>query len=394
MIMRILFLANQFPFPKERNGSTLINYYLLKNLLAFSEIDFVSFLYKNEEIVKMEFANTLNIITINKANNTSGIRKILDTFLLRPYECKQYYDKRYQAVVNKLLSEKKYDIIYTDLLFFSQYVEKINDQKIIISPHDSLALLSFRLFKNENRIFKKTYYALRYLILKKYQDRIISGKNYIFFVSDIDLKFKQTTTRTAKCFVIPIGVDIHYFYPKNCSNKNIDLCFVGNFSYIPNIEAAMFFIKKVYPIIKKIKPDVNIYFIGGNVGRHLLELSNEHIIFTGFVSDIREYIWKSKIFVSPLLSGAGMKIKILEAMAMKIPIVATTISCEGIDNTCDVFKIKDKERDIANTIIDYLENPITGIAYANRAYENIKNNYSWEAIDAMYKKIIDEIILE
>lgn len=388
--MRILFLTNEFPLPKEKNGSTLINFYLLASLATFAEVDFVSFMYEDNSLSERDFSPSITFHLIKKKKAYSKIAIIRDTVLMRPYECAQYYDSLYQEKVLELLDTNKYDLIFSDLLFFFQYVASVKNIVKIVSPHDSFSLLTLRLFKQEKNIFKKLYLHRRYSILKNYEISVFRKNDFVFFVSSVDLEHVGLRILKDKSCVIPNGVDLDYFYPRKEIKKDISVSFVGNFSYKPNIEAVLFFFSQVYPILKTNISKLTVCLIGGNVPDAISQYRSKDIMITGFVPDIREYLWRTKVFISPLLSGSGIKNKMLEAMALGIPIVATPLSFDGIENSNNLFRMETLPCDMANSIIELINNPSLADTIAESSYRLVKEKYSWDIVQALYKsKILD-----
>ena len=153
-----------------------------------------------------------------------------------------------------------------------------------------------------------------------------------------------------------------------------DLIFVGNFSHTPNIDAVLFFHKKIYPKIREKMPDVKTYIVGNNPPDEILRLQSEHFIITGYVEDLSTYLMNMRISISPLTYGAGMKGKIGEALSWGIPVVTTTIGAEGMH-------LKDNE----NAMI--ADNPDD---FADKVIELYNNQDKWEKLSRNGKKLVDE----
>ena len=128
--------------------------------------------------------------------------------------------------------------------------------------------------------------------------------------------------------VIANGVDTNgfKFLSESSIKKTIDLIFVGNMGYYPNIQAMEFFIQKIYPRVKKFQKDIKVYIVGTNPKRVIKSMANnENVFVTGFVDDVKKYLYRSKIFIAPVQSGSGIQNKILEAMSCGVPVITTSI---------------------------------------------------------------------
>ena len=125
--------------------------------------------------------------------------------------------------------------------------------------------------------------------------------------------------------VIPNGVDFDYFLPQQ-REKKYDLLFAGNMNYPPNVESVIFIAGKILPVLRKQLPGVKLVIAGANPAKEILQLQSENITVTGWVDDIREYFYQSKIMLAPMLISIGLQNKILQAMAMKTPCIISTMA--------------------------------------------------------------------
>jgi glycosyltransferase involved in cell wall biosynthesis len=129
--------------------------------------------------------------------------------------------------------------------------------------------------------------------------------------------------------VIPNGVDVESS-PLPVTNRGANLAVLGNYDYAPNLDAALRLVRDIFPLIQQKIPAARLCLVGSSPPPALRAYASDHIEITGHVPDIRPYFEYSMIFISPLQFGAGIKNKILEALAMQTPVVATPVSCDGI----------------------------------------------------------------
>ena len=114
-------------------------------------------------------------------------------------------------------------------------------------------------------------------------------------------------------------------------DQRADLCFIGSYQHPPNIDAAVYFIEEVLPLIKNAIPDIKFYSVGSNPPENLTALANEDVVITGFVEDLDALMDKVRVAVAPLRYGAGIKGKIGTTLAAGLPCVATMIAAEGME---------------------------------------------------------------
>jgi len=193
--------------------------------------------------------------------------------------------------------------------------------------------------------------------------------------------------------VVPMGVDLDYYQPSN-EEYGPNLLFTGTIRYFPNKDAILYFYNQIFPLIKDAVPNVKFYIVGNLPPKKIRRLmSNEDVVVTGRVEDIRPYFARSAVFVCPLRSGSGMQTKILEAMAMGVPVVTTSMAFEALDATAgkDII-IADDAKTFAEKVIMLLKDKELRQNVANSARALVERKYGWSSItkrmDIVYENIL------
>ena len=388
--MRILFIADKVPYPIYNDGGTLMNYHLLKFLNHNHIVHFISFARDNlpDDFLK-HICNTS--ILVNKKIRLTKIHTLLSFIKQNP----PFYNNKstgFTKNINDLIKNNKYDLIFIDSIFMDVYGSEINHPNKIISLHDSLSLLYLTFYKKSNNIFHKLYYGYCNFIYKKKELQILKTYKKCLFVSSKDINYlkNKSSLSVNNSFVIPNGVNQQLIdKPLKDSKDERRIVFTGVMDYKPNIDAVLFFVDKIFPLILIKNPKVIFSIVGKNPTKEIQELKSSNIKVTGFVEDISEYILNSTVYVSPLVSGAGLKNKILEAMALRTPIVATSISLDGIaiEDNIHVLR-KDNPKEFADSVCLLLNNEKLRNKLVSKSYELVLNKYSWEYIYSLYDKIL------
>jgi glycosyltransferase involved in cell wall biosynthesis len=177
---------------------------------------------------------------------------------------------------------------------------------------------------------KRPLLALRYQQVKRREQDIIEKTPYQAFISSRDREAVLGPEATDE--IIPNGLDLQYWQRRNFDREPRSLIFTGVMDYAPNEDAAIYLIDEILPLLKSELPDVKIYIAGRNPTPALLERGAQHpeVIVTGFVDDMRDYLEKATIFVSPLRYASGMQNKLQEALAMEVPIVTSSVAAAGL----------------------------------------------------------------
>ena len=195
-----------------------------------------------------------------------------------------------------------------------------------------------------------------------------------------------------KAMAVPIGVDTEFFRYEPKNSKENYIGFLGAMNVAHNENAVRHFIDDIFPSVIKQIPDAKFLVIGGGASDELQKLSNDHIIFSGRVKDVREYLDQCKVFVCPMTFGSGIKTKNLEAMSMGLPLVTTSVGAENI-NARDMqdWIVADDEQGFANAVIDLLSDENKRQIIGKNANEFIKKNFTWQVAKEKFQAIFEEL---
>ncbi|WP_256010777.1 glycosyltransferase [Desertivirga xinjiangensis] len=188
--------------------------------------------------------------------------------------------------------------------------------------------------------------------------------------------------------------NIHY--PRGFGNRNAysmrsGLLFIGGYTHPPNIDAVLWLVNEIMPIVWREKPTLKVYLLGSKPTIDVLALANDDVIVPGYIEDVSEYFITSRVFVSPLRYGAGMKGKIGQSMEFGLPVVSTSIGVEGMDLTNDKdVLIADDKIAFANQILRLYDNETLWYNLANASYDSIYK-FSPEVIKEDLRKILESV---
>jgi len=225
--------------------------------------------------------------------------------------------------------------------------------------------------------------------LSEFEKYIAQKSSISCFVSDAETNmFKNMLTQPTDSHVETLsnGIDCDYFSPNAkmhlaenyaLSDQNY-VVFTGAMDYRPNIEAVVWFVDSVWPTVLNQVADAKFYIVGSSPSKQVISLSKiPGVVVTGRVDDIRPYMRHAKVSVAPIQIARGIQNKILEAMSMERPVIATDLAIEGIENyPQEGITISNSSVNTANLVSDALEQDIRSFP-ASRCW--LKNNYSWEA---------------
>jgi glycosyltransferase involved in cell wall biosynthesis len=192
--------------------------------------------------------------------------------------------------------------------------------------------------------------------------------------------------------IIPNGIDLSYFHLQNDRRETATLLFVGNYEYAPNVDAALRLATEILPQVRAHVSEANLWLVGHAPPAELRAISREAITVTGSVPDVRPYLARATVFVSPLRLGAGIKNKVLEAMAMGCPVVATPLSVDGIDSRHERDVLVADEDALADNVIRVLKDADLQRRLSANGRQLIEARYSWSRVADMYEELYQKAL--
>lgn len=401
--MKILFITNLIPYPID-NGGKIKTYNTLKILSKNNDIDLMCFYEEDKELIGKEHLYELcrNIDCIKKPITTSKNMKymiliaIKNIFSKMPLVVYKYMDKKFLIRLKKNIEKNDYDVIYIDHLQLGGYIEQINikNKTLILDQHNAESTIILRKAEQTKNFIKKTYFKYEYLRLKKFESEIINKVDRVVVLSDEDkiTLANISKAKEEKFIKIPIPIQSDYIKMSGLKDeKTYNILFLGTLSWFPNVQGIEWFVDKVVPLLNKQKQKYNLYIVGKDPSEKLKKIGDENcnINVTGFVNDVNEYIEKCDFMVVPLFIGSGMRVKILEAMSKNIPVISTTIGCEGIEvKDGESILIANSENEFVETI-NKIKNKDIYEKIRFNAKKIFEDKYSIQALENMYTKVIE-----
>jgi polysaccharide biosynthesis protein PslH len=191
--------------------------------------------------------------------------------------------------------------------------------------------------------------------------------------------------------VIPNGIDLDYFDGRQEERQAATLLFVGNYDYLPNVDAALVLAEQILPEVRRQMPEARLQLVGNAPPPKLLALQSDYLEVTGRVEDIRPYYAQATVFVCPLRIGAGIKNKLLEALAMRLPIVANALSIEGIAAKHGETLLVAEIETMAATIVKLLQDKGLQLRLSVNSRALIESHYSWQTVAEAYRQLYQSL---
>ena len=297
-----------------------------------------------------------------------------------PFTNAYFYSKSIQEVVD----QEPYDLAVVDCSSMAQYVLGVKKPKII----DFVDVDSdkWNMYSQNSTFPKSLLYKREYEQLRDFEASLVREFDASIVISDHERSFLPNANRL---FVVRNGIDLEFFQP--CEAGSLPtLIFTGAMNYFPNIDGVLFFKEKVFPLLREEIPSVKFVIGGMDPSPAIKQLASNDTIVTGLVPDMREYLGPASVCVVPLRIAKGIQNKVLEAMAMGVPVVATTLANQGINarNRKEIM-IADDPGDFAQAVVELLKNKDMRLSMANCARRFVEEHFTWEHnLEALDKAIV------
>ncbi len=390
--MKVLIISHRNPFRLKDGGSIGI-YFLLK---CYRQLGYdTTLLMMNplkhyippEEYIPMVNELGINVVVHDINTNPNPFAALKNLFFSNlSYILERFYDKEYESLLIDLLKKNKYDLVQLEGSQLALYLDTIKkyapDTPIALRAHNVEYEIWERTAKTEKNILKKWFYKNNAIRFKKWEIEQFRKVDFIFPVSVRDEKCIREFAPTKKYYTINFGIDL-LEYPKQIIDlKNISIAFLGALDWIPNQEALVWFLDNVWSRIDGFYEGLEFYIAGRRAPEWLVKkIKGYNVNFVGEVDSSKQFITQHPIFVVPLMAGGGVRIKIIEQMALGRVIISTPIGAEGLEvMNGENIMIAETSDDFIRDIDYLLRNP-DGIRYiSENARITVENLYNEKVI--------------
>lgn len=413
--MKILWISHLVPYPP-KGGVLQRSHHLLHqvskefdvDLLAFHQPKLMAPMFKNVDegldIAKRklsEFCDNVDVYDIpaGTSNFNMGVLALKSLVTPSPYNINWLKSKSFSEKLSHLLKTNSYDLVHFDTISLYPYLDLVPAGiATSLDHHNVESHMLLRRSDNEKNILKKFYFKQEGYRLEKFEREFCERVSINITCSDIDTERLQLLAPKANILTIPNGVDIDFFSPTadvKEKNSNKKIVFIGRLNWYPNRKAALYIAEKIWPLLKRDIPGVQCDIIGANPPPETITLSENDPSFNvhGFVDDIHPYMSSTTIYVCPISDGGGTKLKIIDALAMAMPIVAHPISCEGInvEENSNVLFAKEPE-EFSAQISKLFDDQLLMKRLGENARKLAEDTYSYNAIGTCLRHSFVEVI--
>lgn len=334
--MRVLLLTQVLPYPPD-SGPKVKTYYVLKYLAARHQVTLVSFVRESDKPEYIQHLESLceRVITVPISRSPVRDLMFLGKSLLTGQPWMMLRDQRPEmmSLLDELAKTTYFDVVHADQLNMGQYALRFRNSRKVLDLHNALWVLYKRLSESLAASKPMKYILMRdWRLLKSYEGKICRDFDAVTAVSTEDKTALVEAGAQRDITVIPIAIDTDEQAQVMRQPTGPHIIHIGTMYWPPNIEGITWFLDEIYPLVKARVPDVRCTLIGARPPASITERAKDDpsLTVTGYVDDPMPYMRDSSMMVVPLKAGGGMRVKILNALSQGIPMVSTTVGCEGI----------------------------------------------------------------
>jgi sugar transferase (PEP-CTERM/EpsH1 system associated) len=378
----ILFLAHRSPFPPDR-GDKIRAFNILKHLAARHRVHLVAFADDPRDLKAKKglvpFTASRSILWRGKSRRRALVEALVQR---RPASLTAFDNHAMHDVVADLLERRSIDTIYVYSGQMAQYVPAKTRARVIMDFCD-MDSLKFADYAKASRGPMRWLMQREANLLFQFERRVARRVDASLFVSEAEAELFRKRSGAANVRVVENGIDTDFFDPA-ASFPRIDttgklIVFTGQMDYRPNVEAAIWFAETVLPHIRLIHPDAIFAIVGRNPTAAVAALAKQDgVRVTGEVADVRPWLDAAACVVAPLKIARGIQNKVLEAMAMARPVVASGPAAEGIDHDGTILS-GDTVAEVSDAVNGLLSDPRGAAAMGHKARERVQARYGWNA---------------
>lgn len=378
--MKILFVCHHLPYPPTR-GDKIRPFNMIRWLSAQHEVTVASVVHSRQEleagreISNFCHASEVGVLSMRRA----WLQAFRCLFSSQPASLGYFYVSQLHEAIRQRQQNEKFDLILVHCSSAAQYVTEDTDAYRIIDfcDMDSAKWLEYA----RRRPFPLSLvYLLEGVKLRRYEKKLGRTFDACTVVATREKKTLDTYGLSTPITVISNGVDLEFFTNTQTTYDPHSLVFLGKMDYYPNVDAVEYFCRDILPRIQQAIPQVRFAIIGRDPSRRVRRLARlPGVSVTGEVADVRSYVQSAAVSVAPLRVARGIQNKILEALAMRVPVVASSGAFEGLDAIAgEHLLVEDTPQGFATAVLSLLRDPQLRQRFAEAGRQRVEAVHTWQ----------------
>jgi GT2 family glycosyltransferase/glycosyltransferase involved in cell wall biosynthesis len=365
--LRVLFVS-PYPICPPVHGGGVFMYQTVRELAKLCELHLIIVLdYPHERKAHRELEQICG--SVQYVDRVENKRKAIGSIL--PHAIREFRSPELEWLVHRQIFLHQIDVLQLEYTVMGQYAGEFRHVPSILFEHDVYFQSIARRIPFMIGSIPRIKARWEYLRSIRYELRLLPHADRIQVCSEDNARYLESflpALRGRIDYEYRAGIDPSLYSYHEVGREPFTMLFLGSFRHLPNVEALLWFLRDVYPLIRAKEPRVRLIVIGSDPPPPHSLPQSEGVELIGFVRDIHEPLAKYALFICPILSGSGVRVKLLEAFAAGIPVVSTRIGAEGLaSEDGDVCALADDPQGFADRALRLLEEPSKATDIARRA---------------------------
>ena len=366
--LRVLFVSPYGIYPPVHGGGVFM-YQTVRELARHAELHLIVLLDYERELEPHRHIEDL-CASVEYMVRMTGRQKSLGS--MEPHAVREFRNRDLEWLIHRQIYTHQIDVLQLEYTVMAQYAGRFRHIPSIVFEHDIYFQSIARGLANTKGLLQRLEWRWEYLRALRYEIKELPHADRVQVCSRENREHLESFVPQLKGRIdegFRAGIDTASYSFKACGREPGTMLFLGSFRHLPNQEALSWFLNHVLPRVRERRPEARLIVIGSDPPpRHSLPKSAGNVELIGFVEEIREPLARYSVFVCPILSGSGVRVKLLEAFAAGIPVVSTRIGAEGLAwEDGPICRLADDGPGFAGRILDVLEHPDEAARMAERA---------------------------
>ncbi|MGH9582729.1 MAG: glycosyltransferase, partial [Bryobacteraceae bacterium] len=392
--LRILFLA-PYPIEPPTHGGAVLMGATLRSLAPLAEVHLIGFVEKSEQVAAQA---PLGQLCASAQFFIRNIAPPKNPSTLIPHAIREFTDAEFAWAIDRTVYLRQIDVVQIDYTVLGNYAAAYRNIPCILLEHDIFFQSLWRGMRTGTGKFSYAG-AMEFLRMLRYELRLMKRVARVQVCSAANAEYVLSYTPELRGRVdsgLRAVIETPKYRFTEGGREQKTMLFAGSFRHTPNLDALNWFVDRVLPRVLASEPEARLVVIGSDIPDNLNRLRGRRgIEMLGFVADIREALERYSVFVCPILSGSGIRVKLLEAFASGIAVVSTTVGAEGLTPVSgDICELADKPDEFAAAILRLFSDPAYAEELAGRARERVVRNHDAAAaairLEAVYRKEVTQ----
>jgi GT2 family glycosyltransferase/glycosyltransferase involved in cell wall biosynthesis len=389
--LRILFVCPYLPSPMHGGGVLMFN--LIRHLSEKHEVSLLSWSDNDEEqryIPELESCcREVRVIRRREYHPGADRWQVWPRLMSIQFSAPEMFD-----ALREMLVDGDYDIVQCEYVQMAYRLPQLQREAMVLREHEVQHAALLKEMKATKSFFRRTALATTWTRWLNAEVRLCRRFDRVIALTPQDARALRRYDPRLAIEVIPAGVDLSYYQPQAITEEPCQIAYLGNFRHTPNVDAAVYLAKEIFPLVKREIPEAQLCLIGSCQSPVVENLAKEEgVEITGWVEDTRPLLARASLLALPIRLGVGLRVKALEAWAMGKAIVATPLACAGVgarDNE-NVLLAEDPAT-FAAAIVRLLRDPQLRRQLGQAGRQMVSATYSWETVAAKQASVYREIL--